>query len=223
MRFSFKILVVWALSACSSLPIPLTKALPHEVVAPTLSTLARTRALRAHTCARARGDVEGDVLSIIDFDLPSHVARLWVLDTSTGQVWHQGLVAHGQGSGGKTVHTFSNNSGSHQSSIGVYRTGEIYRGKHGRSLRLDGLEAGYNDNARARAIVMHGADYVSANFIRQNGRLGRSHGCPALPQDDIDAFIDAIHGGSLLVVHRSDANWLADSTYLHCAMVAPAQ
>ena len=203
-----------ATAGCAT--VPLSTVFPTAVDAPTLPETTRRRALQAHACATSRGDVRSDVLTVIDFDLPSTRERLWILDASTGEVRHQGLVAHGKGSGDNTVRSLSNVSGSHQSSLGVYRTAEVYRGKHGRSLRLDGLEAGYNDHARQRAIVLHGADYVSRDFIRKHGRLGRSHGCPAVPQADVGPVIDAIRDGSLLVVHRSEKGWLAGSAYLHC-------
>ena len=106
---------------------------------------------------------------------------------------------------------FSNNRGSNQSSLGLFRTGESYQGKHGYSLRLDGLEKGFNDNARNRAVVMHSAYYVSENFIERHGRLGRSWGCPALPVEFSREIIDLIKGGSCLYIYANDIKYLENS------------
>ena len=106
---------------------------------------------------------------------------------------------------------FSNNKGSNQSSLGLYRTGESYQGKHGYSLRLDGLEKGFNDNARIRAVVMHSASYVSESFIKRHGRLGRSWGCPAVPVEISEEIIDLIKGGSCLYIYANDSNYIENS------------
>ena len=146
-------------------------------------------------------------LTVIDFDLPSTEKRLWVLDLASNKVLFHTLVAHGHNSGENEATHFSNTDQSNMSSLGFYVTGQEYEGKHGHSLRLAGLDEGYNTNAATRSVVMHGADYVSEQFIRQTGRLGRSLGCPALPLDQYAQIIDAVKDGSCLFINRSDASY----------------
>lgn len=140
------------------------------------------------------------LVTLIDFSLPSTVKRLWTFDPSTGELVFNSLVAHGRQTGENVAASFSNQPNSHQSSLGFFLTGLPYEGKHGISLRLIGLEAGINDKALDRAIVVHGADYVSEQFVRQHGRLGRSHGCPALPPELVAPFIEATARGSLIFI-----------------------
>lgn len=147
------------------------------------------------------------VLTVVDFDLPSTQKRLWVLDLGKKEIVFHTLVAHGHNTGENTAASFSNTNESNMSSLGFYVTRSEYEGKHGRSLKLQGLDAGFNTNAEARAIVMHGADYVSEAFIKQNGRLGRSLGCPAVPMEVKDKIIEAVNGGTCLFVNKSDAGY----------------
>jgi len=149
-----------------------------------------------------QSEVRADRLVIIDFSLPSTQERFFVLNPQTGEVLYKKLVAHGQGSGDLYARTFSNQNGSHQSSLGFLKTAETYTGKHGYSLRLDGLQPGLNSAARERAVVIHQADYVSAQFAAQNGYLGRSWGCPALPADDYENIISDIQGGTLILIYH---------------------
>jgi hypothetical protein len=155
-----------------------------------------------------------DVITLIDFSKPSFVDRLFVLNIHTGEVVFKTLVAHGRNSGKEYARSFSNKASSYQSSLGFYITTDTYQGRHGYSLRLKGCEKGINDNADARAIVIHGADYVSEDFIRQNGFLGRSHGCPALPQEVSTALIDIIKGGSCMFIYASEKKYLRQSALL---------
>ena len=154
-----------------------------------------------------------DRLTVVDFSLPSTEKRLWVLDLDQKEVLFHTLVAHGHNSGENVATSFSNQNESNMSSLGFYVTESEYVGKHGRSLKLEGLDQGVNDNALARSIVMHGADYVSEDFIRQNGRLGRSLGCPALPMDQYAQIIDAVNGQTCLFLSGNDANY--SSRYLN--------
>ena len=154
-----------------------------------------------------------DRLTVVDFSLPSTEKRLWVLDLDKKEVLFHTLVAHGHNSGENVATNFSNQNESNMSSLGFYVTEGEYVGKHGRSLKLEGLDQGINDNASARSIVMHGADYVSEDFIRQNGRLGRSLGCPALPMDQYAQIIDAVNGQTCLFLNGNDANY--SSRYLN--------
>lgn len=140
-----------------------------------------TVALKGFYSLKEKGLIKKDILTIVDFSLSSNTKRLWVIDLITGNVLFNSLVAHGKNTGEEYASNFSNASESFKSSLGFYSTGEIYNGKHGMSLRLDGLEKGVNDNARARGVVMHAAEYVSDSFIKNNHRLGRSQGCPAVP------------------------------------------
>ena len=146
-------------------------------------------------------------LAVIDFDLPSTEKRLWVLDLANNQVLFRTLVAHGNNSGQREATRFSNANNSHMSSLGFYVTGSTYVGKHGRSLRLSGQDEGFNSNAAARSIVVHGAEYVSEAVIKQTGRLGRSQGCPALPLDLYEPIIDTLQNGAALFINKSDAGY----------------
>lgn len=148
-----------------------------------------------------------DRLTVVDFGLPSTEKRLWVLDLETKTVLFHTLVAHGHNSGEDMATNFSNQNESNMSSLGFYVTEGEYIGKHGRSLKLEGLDQGYNDNALSRSVVMHGAEYVSEDFIRQNGRLGRSLGCPALPMDQYAEIIEAVGGHTCLFLNGNDASY----------------
>ncbi|SNC75536.1 L,D-transpeptidase catalytic domain [Hymenobacter gelipurpurascens] len=153
------------------------------------------------------------LLTVVDFSLPSTQKRLWVLDLGAKQVKFHTLVAHGHNSGENMATNFSNKNESNMSSLGFYVTKGEYNGKHGRSLKLQGVDEGYNTNALMRAVVMHGADYVSEDFIKQYGRLGRSLGCPALPMDQKDAIIEAVNGGTCLFLNGPDTQY--SSKYLN--------
>ena len=138
--------------------------------------------------------------------MSSNTKRLWIIDLSTNTVLYNSLVAHGRNTGNEFATAFSNASESYKSSLGFYATGEVYQGKHGLSLRLDGLEQGVNDNARARAVVMHGADYVAESFIKNNSRLGRSLGCPAIPMNMTKEIINTIKDKSCLYIYHPSLN-----------------
>ena len=164
----------------------------------------------------ADGGQAGKVLSIIDYSLPSTAPRLWVLDLEQGSTLFVERVAHGRNTGENLATQFSNVPASNESSVGLFRTGETYTGKHGLSLRLDGLEPGFNDAARARGIVVHGADYCTPEHVDTYGRLGRSQGCPALAPAVSSAVIDTIRDGTLLFAYFPEADWLAGSALMHC-------
>ncbi|UOQ78460.1 murein L,D-transpeptidase catalytic domain family protein [Hymenobacter sp. 5516J-16] len=153
------------------------------------------------------------LLTVVDFGLPSTQKRLWVLDLANKQVKFHTLVAHGHNSGENMATNFSNENESNMSSLGFYVTQGEYTGKHGLSLKLQGVDEGYNTNALLRSVVMHGAEYVSEDFIRQYGRLGRSLGCPALPMDQKDAIIEAVGGQTCLFLNGPDTQY--SSKYLN--------
>ncbi len=173
-------------------------------------------ALRAYECARSRGEVAKSTLVVIDYALPSTQRRLWVVEPGSRRVLQHELVAHGRGSGEVFAGRFSNEPESHQSSLGLFVGRDTYHGEHGLSLRLDGLEPGINDQARSRAIVMHGAWYATARHLARWGRLGRSLGCPALDPAAAPAVIDHLRNGAALFVYAEDPEWQSRSRYLRC-------
>ena len=152
-----------------------------------------------------------DILTIIDFSLPSTEKRMYVLDMKNKKLLFHTIVSHGRNSGEKYATSFSNRHGSFQSSLGFYETKNTYQGGNGYSLVLDGLEKGINDQAKARAVVIHGADYASQAVINSTGRLGRSYGCPALPRELNRPIIDTIKNGSLLFIYADNKEYLANS------------
>jgi hypothetical protein len=173
-------------------------------------------ALRAWRCGVAAGLFASPILTVIDYSLPSTARRLWVLDLRARRVLFHELVAHGAGSGENVASAFSNEPGSRQSSLGLFRTEDTYRGEHGPSLRLSGLEPAVNDQAMARRIVMHGAPYVSDAVVAARGQLGRSWGCPALARGVDRRVIPRIEGGTALFAYYPDARWLRTSRFLRC-------
>lgn len=155
-----------------------------------------------------------NVLTVIDFSKPSTEKRMCVIDLDKEKVLHISYVAHGKNSGGKYATSFSNKTGSHKSSLGFYLTEQTYDGKNGYSLILDGLEKGINDKAKERAIVVHAAEYANPSNIKSSGRLGRSFGCPALPENVNKKIIDAIKGGSVMYIYANSSTYLAQSNIL---------
>jgi hypothetical protein len=185
--------------------------------APGLSPQVLELALSARDCAAERGATPPAArLAVVDYSRPSTQPRLWLFDLERQRLLHAEHVAHGRGSGGNLAQAFSNVDGSHQSSLGLFRTDDTYYGGNGYSLRMDGLEPGINDRARERLIVMHGADYVDPVQALRQGRLGRSHGCPALRPDVARAVIDDLKHGQLLFAYYPDPAWLAASPFLGC-------
>lgn len=171
-----------------------------------LSRFVFEKALTGYYNLQHSGKLSKDksVLTIADFDQQSTQKRLWIIDLDKKALLLNTWVAHGNGSGSNEATHFSNISNSYQSSLGFYVTGDVYIGKHGRSLRLDGMDKQFNSNARSRAIVVHGADYVSQGTINALGRLGRSQGCPAVAQQYANTVINATAGKTVLFIHKSD-------------------
>lgn len=185
-------------------------------LAPAANRDAITLAVSAMRCAQNSGlGVGATRLAFIDYSRPSTQPRLWVFDIARGELLYEEVVAHGRGSGENLARVFSNVSGSHASSLGLFLTRNTYHGRNGYSLRMEGLEPGVNDAAMARAIVMHGAPYVSAEFAKANGRLGRSWGCPAVSNDVARPMIDRVKEGGLVFAYYPDADWLKTSKYLN--------
>lgn len=179
-------------------------------------------AFGAASCAVRAGAVSNpETLTVIDYSKPSTEKRLFVYDLNSKDVLYSEYVAHGQGSGDNLATHFSNQPDTHATSLGLYVTEDTYIGKNGYSLRLNGLDKGFNDNALERAIVMHGASYVNPDAIGSLGRLGRSWGCPALRPAIAHELIDHVKGGSLVFAYYPDQNWLKSSKYLGgCAAAA---
>jgi hypothetical protein len=172
-------------------------------------------ALHAANCAVQAGAIaDPSTLTVIDYSRPSTSKRLWVLDLRSHALLYEELVAHGQGSGANVPTVFSNEAETHRSSIGLFETKDTYIGRNGYSLRLEGLDAGFNDRAFERAIVMHGAPYVSETVVKKQGRLGRSWGCPAVREDVAHELIDHVKGAGLVFAYYPDPEWLASSKFL---------
>jgi hypothetical protein len=171
--------------------------------------------LTAYQKVRAVGGDEQQILTIIDYSKPSYLPRLWVLDLKNNQVTFHEFVTHGKGSGVITANNFSDRNGSEQSSLGVFLTGQTYLGKHGYSLKLNGLEEGFNAHAASRAIVVHAANYATAAFAKQHGRLGLSWGCPAIDPHIAKPLINKIKEGTVVFAYYPDQHWLRSSQFLN--------
>lgn len=183
--------------------------------APDLDRHVLALATGALQCARLRQQVVGDAsLSVIDYSRPSTERRLWVFDLQRKRLLFEEWVAHGRNTGANLATRFSNDDGSFMSSIGGFAAEESYSGHNGYSLRLKGLEPGFNDRARERAIVIHGAPYVNEAIIQSQGRLGRSLGCPAVRPAIARKLIDTIRDGSFVFAYYPDQQWLHRSQLL---------
>lgn len=156
------------------------------------------------------------ILTIIDYSLPSNQKRLWIFDVKKKKLLFYTYVSHGITSGTLATTYFSNKINSKASSIGVYYTEQSYFGRHGLSLRLKGLDVGFNHNANRRSIVMHAAWYVNKNFIEKYGRIGRSWGCPAVPSNLIKPIINTIKDKTLFVIYYPSNEWFLKSKFLKC-------
>jgi len=193
-----------------SLEVALVKA------APDANAKVIALAVHASQCRRAQGESPAQRLAVIDYSLPSTEQRLWVFDLQRRTLLFHELVAHGRNSGENMARQFSNQNQSMATSLGLYRTRATYLGHNGYSLRMEGLEPGFNDNALDRAIVIHGAPYVSGDLARSNGRIGRSLGCPAVRPAIAHQLIDSMKDGQLLFSYYPDPRWLNSSLFINC-------
>ena len=202
------------------LAAPMTAALVQSASLAEVGLPVLQLALRATSCAITTGAIEAapPTLTLIDYSLPSTQPRLWVFDLVNGALLFEEYVAHGKGSGENMATAFSDTLNSHQSSLGLFVARDTYVGSNGYSLRLDGLEPGFNGHARERAIVMHGAPYVDAGLARQQGRLGRSWGCPALREAVARDVIDTVRDGGVIFSYFPDEEWLEGSSFLNCGV-----
>lgn len=195
--------------AVSGLPAPPASLPPSDtyagateialrLAAPTIRPAALRAALSAWDTLHSRGELSRPRLTVIDYGLPSTTRRMWVFDLASQRLLFHELVAHGRKSGDDLPSSFSNEAGSLMTSLGAFVTGTTYDGRNGYSLRLRGMESGVNDRAEARAIVVHGAPYVSDEVARELGRLGRSHGCPAVRSAIARTLIDELKDRTLV-------------------------
>jgi hypothetical protein len=177
---------------------------------------ALKQALKGYNLLRYRKILNNNfVLTIIDYSKPSNTERFFVIDINNKKLLYKSLVAHGKNSGVQYARNFSNKQYSFKSSIGFFLTGETYYGKHGFSLRLNGLEKDINDNAKERSIVIHSASYVNEEYIKKYGRLGRSRGCPALPAANFRKIVEAIKNKTCLFIYYPDKKYLGDSEFIN--------
>lgn len=187
--------------------------------APTMNEALINKAATALKCTITYHIANNNILTVIDYSLPSNQKRLWIFDLSQKKLLFHTYVSHGIKSGTLLTDNFSNKYNSKASSIGVYKTDKAYYGREGLSLRLEGLERHFNDNAMNRAIVMHGGWYMDEAFIKKYGRPGRSWGCPALPLSLYQPIIKTIKDNSLLVVYYPSDEWFGKSKFLTCDKV----
>lgn len=202
-----------------------TESLWHRLttLAPSANPDVIRLALDAVSCAAASGHGEAQRLAVIDYSRPSTEPRLWVFDLQHGNLLFEELVAHGKNTGENVARMFSNQVNSLATSIGLFKTDNSYIGSNGYSLRMDGLDPGFNDNALERAIVIHGAPYVSSKFVETHGRLGRSFGCPAVRAAIAEKLINVMKGGQYVFSYYPDRKWLQSSPFLNCSGVKSVQ
>lgn len=172
------------------------------------------KAMNGYAKLQEKGLVKNQLLTVVDFGLSSKKKRMWIMDMTTKLVIFHTYVSHGKNTGAEFATNFSNTVNSLQSSLGFYVTGETYHGKNGLSLFIDGQEKGFNSNARKRYVVIHGADYAEPSFIDRIGYLGRSYGCPAVPNTIAKDLIETIKGESVVYIHKEDKNYLQKSTLI---------
>ncbi|MDF1683197.1 MAG: murein L,D-transpeptidase catalytic domain family protein [Legionellaceae bacterium] len=180
-----------------------------------------SKVLTTLTCAKSKQTQHNHILTVIDYSRPSNTKRLWVFDINKNKMLFHTYVSHGIKSGTLLTDQFSNKNNSKASSLGVYKTDKAYYGRHGLSLKLAGLERGFNDRAYNRAIVMHSAWYMDEEFIKKYGRPGRSWGCPAIPENLKKPLINTIKDNALLVVYYPGEKWILHSKYLNCGRFSP--
>lgn len=182
--------------------------------APELKPSVLKMALHAYNTALDNGNVKKQLLTVIDYSLPSSKQRMWIFDLSKNELLYKLNVAHGRNSGMTTPNHFSNRNSSKESSLGTFVTKETYIGSKGYSLNLQGLEKGFNDQAYTRRVVIHGAWYVEPDFIKRAGRAGRSWGCPSIAKSLAKPVINTIKGGSVIFAYFPDKKYLKQSEYI---------
>ncbi len=202
--------------AIASWANPLTDLFKSSTTGASLNPQVLKLATTAYDCAILSGVAKPGNLTVIDYSLPSNEKRMWVINMKSKQVLYNTYVAHGKNSGNVMASRFSNAPQSLATSLGLFKTADSYMGGNGYSLRLIGLDSGYNDKAYARNVVIHGAPYVSESIAKSTGRVGRSWGCPAVPQPLAKPIINTIKGGSLVFAYYPNTAWMKSSKYLNC-------
>ncbi|EOE8064444.1 murein L,D-transpeptidase catalytic domain family protein [Pseudomonas aeruginosa] len=215
-----------ALASGPVFAMPLPSAKDLQKLAPQASLPTLELALTAYACASASQGGDNGLLTVIDYSRPSRDKRLWVFDLKARKLLFEEWVTHGKNSGDDLATSFSNRPNSYQSSIGLFQTGQLYTGKHGQSLRLVGLEPGFNDKSEERAIVMHSAAYADPRVVPGLGRLGRSQGCPAVRPAVAARLINTLKRGSYVFAYYPQPKWLETSRFLapqSCAVARAAR
>jgi hypothetical protein len=156
-----------------------------------------------------------NILSICDFSQSSSSQRMYVIDVRNRRVVYRTYVAHGINSGAEFANSFSNKMESCKSSLGFYVTTGTYTGMNGLSLRIEGVDKGFNDNASKRSIVIHGATYVSLRILHKYGVMGTTFGCPAIPDEMTTQIIPVVKNGSCFFIYYPSKKYLAHSTVLN--------
>lgn len=181
-----------------------------------LTKTAFTLAYRGYRNLVNQGIVPQDnIITVADFSQSSRKKRLYIIDVENKDVIMQTYVAHGKNSGKEYAKSFSNKMSSLKSSLGFYITKGTYFGEHGLSLRIEGVDRGFNDNAFRRAVVVHGADYLGESFVRKNPFSGRSWGCPAVPAKQSKEIINTIKGGTVMFIYHPSQQYLKKSRILN--------
>jgi hypothetical protein len=211
--FFFVLLTVHSKSSMYTMPENgAANTLPLSTEHLNINKEALRLAIQGYKKLKTQGRIENlRYLTIIDYSKPSNTNRLFVIDMLQDKLYIQTLVAHGKNSGILFAKSFSNEDDSFKSSLGFYITGNIFNGKHGATLELEGVEKGINDHAMKRSIVLHGAEYVSESIAKQQGYVGRSLGCPAVPVKNINSIVKAIKGASCLFVYAPNKKYLTKS------------
>jgi len=186
-----------------------------SLLSKTINSKALRLALKGYTTIQDSSPQKEKFLAIVDFSISSTKKRFYLISMKDSTLVHTDYVAHGKHSGDVYANSFSNKEHSLKTSLGFYKIAESYIGKHGLTLRLDGLDRGYNDNARTRAVVMHAAEYAKPTIIKSIGRLGKSFGCPALPPDGFALIVAKIKKNAILFHYYPDDKYLKNSVWLH--------
>jgi len=196
-------------------PINNSAVIYENIGETSLSFKAFDLAFKGWEKLKTKANLKENIIVVVDFSQPSSSKRFYLINMNSEKIIYNNYVAHGKNSGVLNAEIFSNKPSSYQSSLGFFRTGETYFGKHGLSLKLDGLEEGINHLARQRNIVIHSANYAEESFVKKYGRLGRSFGCPALPKGNYKELIHQIKNGTLLFIYHPKTEYLNNSSVLN--------
>lgn len=181
-----------------------------------------TKAYKGYLYLMYKGLVnKPNTLTIADFSQSSKNKRLYVIDLANYKVVFNTFVSHGKNSGHEMATSFSNLKDSYKSTVGFMLTDDTYNGSCGYSLRFNGMEAGVNDQIRSRSIILHGSRYVNEDKADEEGRVGNSLGCPAVPLAQCHQIIDFIKGGTVYFIYTPDEYYNSESPILNGTLIAP--